>query len=321
MIIVTGGSGMIGSNIIAELNKKGYKDILLVDSLKNGKKIVNLSGLDITDYIDKVDFQKRIEKGEKFRGVEAIFHQGACSATTEWDGDYLMDNNFNCSKKILQWCSKNGISMIYASSASVYGMGTNGFTEKKKSEKPINAYAFSKLIFDNYVRKVRKDLKTQVVGLRYFNVYGLREQHKGSMASTPFHFNNQVIDSNKCNVFGEYDGYRPGEHKRDFVSVIDCVNVNLWFLENKSKHGIYNVGTGKCRTFNDVAEAVERWHKNNGKSVEKRSYIEFPEHLKGSYQSWTQADISALRSAGYESTFLELEEGINKYLDVLNKKD
>jgi ADP-L-glycero-D-manno-heptose 6-epimerase len=313
MIIVTGGAGLVGSNIVAALNARGERDILVVDHLKNGRKMRNLADLDITDYMDRDDFLARIQSGHDFGKVQAVFHEGACSATTEWDGQFIMRNNFEYSKVLLHWCQANRAQFFYASSASVYGMGENGFSESRACEKPINMYAFSKFQFDQYVRSLQGRLTSQVVGLRYFNVYGPREAHKGSMSSTPFHFNHQILTNGVARVFAGTDGYANGEQQRDFVFVDDCVAVNLWFFDHPDKSGIFNLGTGRAQSFNDVVRAVIEWH-----GCGEVEFIPFPEHLKGAYQSYTQADISALRAAGYDAPFHSVEDGVRKYLDWLN---
>lgn len=318
MIIVTGGAGLIGSNIISQLNKNGITDILVVDHLKNGRKMHNLTDLNIQDYLDRDDFLSRIHAGYDFGDINAVFHMGACSATTEWDGQFIMRNNYEYSKELLHWCQLKGSQYLYASSASVYGLAENGFKEVRSYEKPINMYAFSKFQFDQYVRSLTGKLNHQVVGLRYFNVYGPREAHKGKMSSTPFHFNNQIIADGVCKLFAGCAGYGDGEQRRDFVYVEDVANVNLWFLDNPDKSGIFNIGTGRAQSFNDVARAVTTWHEKRRNVCTSIEYIPFPEHLKGAYQSYTQADISALRAAGYNGYFHSVEEGVTKYLNWLN---
>ena len=316
MIIVTGGAGFIGSNLIHALNKRGETNILLVDNLKNGRKMHNIADLDIADYMDKADFIEKIELPGFLSNVRAVFHQGACSATTEWDGQYVMSNNYDYSKRLLRHCVAKKIPFIYASSASVYGVGKDGFRVERSCEHPINMYAYSKFQFDQYARQLLPQTTSQIVGFRYFNVYGPREQHKGAMSSTAFHFNNQVIEHKKAKLFEGCDGFGNGEQKRDFVYVDDVVDVNLWFMDHPEKSGIYNVGTGKAETFNAVAQAVISWHKQG--NIE---YIPFPEHLKGAYQSYTQADISGLRQVGYSKEFLDVKQGVNNYLDSLNCKN
>ncbi|MHB1547092.1 MAG: ADP-glyceromanno-heptose 6-epimerase, partial [bacterium] len=233
-----------------------------------------------------------------------------------WDGKFIMRNNFEYSKELLKWCQKIGSQYIYASSASVYGLGKNGFVEDRACELPINMYAYSKFQFDQYVRNIIKKAKYQIVGFRYFNVYGPRESHKGTMSSVAFHFNNQILTDGKAMLFEGTAGYGNGGQERDFIYVEDCANVNLWFMDNPDKSGIFNLGTGQARSFNDVANAVIKYH---GKG--KIEYIPFPQHLKGAYQSYTEANIAALRSIGYEKPFLSIEEGIKKYLNWLNSGD
>jgi ADP-L-glycero-D-manno-heptose 6-epimerase len=317
MIIVTGGAGLIGSNIVAGMNARGISDILVVDHLENGRKMSNLADLDIEDYLDRDDFMQRLSNGADFGNVDAVFHLGACSVTTEWDGKFIMRNNFEYSKILLHWCQQQRAQYLYASSASVYGLGEKGFREERVCERPINMYAYSKFQFDQYLRSQQSGLQTQVVGFRYFNVYGPREAHKGSMSSTPFHFNNQVRTAGVARLFEGTDGYVNGEQQRDFVYVKDCVDVNLWFLDHPEKHGIFNLGTGRAQTFNDVGNAVLAWHRQQGRQG-RIEYISFPAHLKGSYQSYTRADISALRAAGYAGEFHTVEQGVRDYLDWLN---
>jgi ADP-L-glycero-D-manno-heptose 6-epimerase len=313
MYVVTGGAGFIGSNIIHALNKIGISEIIIVDDLTNGKKIHNLADLIIADYVDSEDFIAQISQGKCKRYFKTFFHLGADSSTMEWNGKYLMKNNYEYSKKLLEFSQDNSIQFIYASSASVYGRGINGFSENIENEKPMNAYAYSKFLFDCYVRKNFDGFRSQVVGLRYFNVYGPREAHKGAMASTIYHFNNQVKENKKVRLFKGTDGIYNGEQKRDFVYVKDCAMVNLWMNENPNIYGIFNVGTGVSRTFNDVAKNVINF--NNFGEIE---YIDFPDGLIGSYQNYTCADISYLRGVGYDRQFHSIESGIQDYLTWLN---
>ncbi|ASP37736.1 ADP-glyceromanno-heptose 6-epimerase [Bacterioplanes sanyensis] len=317
MIIVTGGAGFIGSNLVKALNEQGRTDIIVVDDLSDGKQFYNISDCDIADYLDKDDFLARVKADDGILdNVEAIFHQGACSATTEWDGKFMMANNYEYSKVLLHACLAKGIQFLYASSASVYG-GSEVFKEARDHEKPLNVYGYSKWQFDQYVRRLQNSFGSQVVGFRYFNVYGPREQHKGSMASVAFHFNNQLKDAGVCKLFGGSGGYGDGEQRRDFVFVADVVKVNLWFLQHPEKSGIFNLGTGRCQSFNDVADAVLAWHQQHGLNGHKE-YVPFPDHLKGAYQSFTEADISALRAVGYSETFASVEQGVSAYMDWLN---
>lgn len=313
MIIVTGGAGMIGSNIVKSLNDNGFNDILVVDNLKDGKKFKNLVDLDITDYMDKEDFITQIMAGDDFGTIDAIFHEGACSATTEWDGKYMMMNNYEYSKEVLHFCIEREIPFLYASSAATYG-DTDTFIEEREYEGALNVYGYSKQQFDNYVRRLWADAEahgetvSQITGFRYFNVYGPREQHKGSMASVAFHLNNQMNAGEDPKLFEGSDQF-----KRDFVYVGDVAAVNLWFLEN-GVSGIYNCGTGRAEPFRAVAVAVIKHH---GKG-EVQS-IPFPEHLKGAYQEFTQADLTKLRAAGCDVEFKSVADGVAEYMAIVNK--
>lgn len=312
MIIVTGGAGFIGSNLVKGLNEQGRKDILVVDNLSDGTKFTNLADCEIADYQDKTDFLAQLKARQLPADIEAVFHLGACSATTEWDGRYMMENNYEYTKQVFHYCVEKRIPMIYASSAAVYG-GSEVFKESLENERPLNVYGYSKFLFDQYLRRHQADIQSQVVGLRYFNVYGPREAHKGSMASVAFHLNNQMHESGRVKLFAGSDGYGDGEQRRDFIYVGDTVKAKLWFLANPDKSGIFNLGTGRAQPFNDVANAVLAWHKKG-----ELEYIPFPDHLKGRYQSFTQADINALRQVGYAEPFKTVEEGVQSYLDWLN---
>lgn len=312
MLLVTGGAGFIGSNLVEALNKRGRQDILVVDNLENGIKFKNLIGLKIQDFIDKTDFLDSVAKGFfPMDKLETIFHLGACSDTTQWDGRYMMQNNFTYSKTLFECSQRHQIPMIYASSAAVYGSSTT-FAEFPEHEKPLNVYGYSKLLFDEMVRRSLTTEATQAVGLRFFNVYGPRESHKGTMASVAFHFNSQVVDSGKIRLFRGSGGYPDGEQRRDFIYVSDAADVSLWFWDHPEVSGIFNVGTGDSRPFNDMADAVISYH-----GAGKREYIDFPAHLAGKYQSYTQADLSHLRDAGCDIRFKPLEEAIPEYLKWL----
>jgi ADP-L-glycero-D-manno-heptose 6-epimerase len=317
MYIVTGGAGFIGSNMVKALNRRGISDILVVDDLKDGVKFRNLADCDIVDYVDRLDFIRRIHSGWDFGQMDgkvaAVIHEGACSATTEWDGEFIMKNNFEYTKALLLWCQEFEVPFIYASSASVYGMGPV-FAEDRQHERPLNMYAYSKFQFDQYLRRYQSALTSQVCGLRYFNVYGPREQHKGSMASVAFHFHNQILADGKVKLFAGSDGYGNGEQLRDFIHVDDAVAVKLWLLDNPDVSGIFNVGTGRAQSFNDVARAVIQHHGRG--DIE---YVPFPDPLKGRYQSYTQADVSQLREAGYTAEFMGVEQGVPKYLAWLEQ--
>lgn len=311
MIIVTGGAGFIGSNLIRQLNASGHNNILVVDDLKDGHKFTNLVSLNIADYIDKDEFIHKLSPGF-LSNVEAVFHQGACSSTTEWNGKYMMQTNYEYSKQLLEFANQQKTPFIYASSAAVYG-GSHEFKEAAEYEKPLNIYGYSKLLFDQWIRRHNSRFTIPVVGLRYFNVYGPGEAHKGSMSSVAYHFNEQIKTEGICRLFAGSDGYANGEQKRDFIYVDDVVKVNLWFLDHQQHSGIFNVGTGKAQTFNEVAESVIAWHQQG-----KMEYIPFPKHLQGAYQSYTQADISALRKIGYRQDFVNVEIGVKSYLDRIN---
>ncbi len=312
MIIVTGGAGFIGSNLVKALNQRGRQDIIVVDDLKDGRKFRNLVDCQIADYLDREDFLDMIGQGIFDNvDIEVIFHQGACSTTTEWDGRYMMAVNYDYSKSLLHFCQDKHIPFIYASSAAVYG-DNQTFIEDLRHESPLNVYGYSKFLFDQYVRKQQSKQKAQVVGLRYFNVYGPNEQHKAGMASVAYHLHSQLLSGNKVQLFAGYDGYGNGEQTRDFIYVGDAVKVNLWFWDNPDKSGIFNCGTGRSQPFKDVANAVIDFHQRG--TIE---YIPFPDKLKGCYQSFTQADISALRNAGYNQPFLTVEQGVHTYLKAL----
>lgn len=313
MIVVTGGAGFIGSNLVKGLNARGRDDILVVDDLHQGDKFKNLLALDIKDYIDKDDFLAALVAGKyDSEAVEAVFHDGACSDTMEYNGKYMMDTNYIYSKELLHFCQRRRIPFIYASSASVYGGGENGFSEKPACEWALNVYAFSKLQFDRYVRRILPEATAQIVGLRYFNVYGPQENHKGRMASVAFHFFHQLKKDGVVRLFKGTEGYCDGEQRRDFVYVKDVVDVNLFFYDNPAKSGIFNCGTGRANTFNAVAKAAVK--ALGGGKIE---YIDFPETLKGKYQNFTEADLTHLKAAGYDKPFTELDAAVADYYRYL----
>jgi ADP-L-glycero-D-manno-heptose 6-epimerase len=323
MIIVTGAAGFIGSNLVKALNARGVTDILAVDNLTRSEKMPNLADCEIADYLDKQDFIARIRADAVKGEVSAVLHQGACSDTMESDGRYMMENNYRYSLDLMAWCGRRAVPYIYASSASVYGAG-RVFRESREHEGPLNVYGYSKFLFDQVVRRRFDGRKAQVAGFRYFNVYGQREAHKGRMASVSFHFFNQFLEEGKVRLFEGSDGFGPGEQVRDFVSVEDVVKVNLFFLDHPEISGIFNVGTGRAQTFNDVACAtVNAVRRSRGEAPLTLSqlrdagvieYIAFPPQLVGKYQSFTQADVSALRQAGYAEPFLSVEEGVGRYV-------
>ncbi|MCR3755897.1 MAG: ADP-L-glycero-D-mannoheptose 6-epimerase [Sodalis sp. Psp] len=307
MIIVTGGAGFIGSNIIKKLNQIGYNDILVVDNLKNGTKYVNLVDLNISHYMDKENFIASIVAGADFGDIDVVFHEGACSSTAEWDGKYMMNNNYQYSKDLLNYCIKRAIPFLYASSAAIYGSRMENFIEDQQYEQPLNVYGYSKFLFDQYVRIFLKKTKSQICGFRYFNVYGPREGHKGSMASVAFHLNNQINSGENPKLFAGSEGF-----KRDFIYVSDVAAINVWFWK-KSVSGIFNCGTGQAESFKAVADIVLEHHKKG-----QLEYVPFPEKLKGHYQTYTQADLTQLRASGYDAPSKTVSEGVAEYLRWLN---
>ena len=328
MIIVTGGAGFIGSNIVKGLNELGRDDILIVDNLTNMVKFKNIQGLKAMDYLDKNDFLQRVQEGKLDREkIEVIFHEGACSDTMETDGRYMMENNFRYSQDMLDWCLDQEVQFLYASSAATYGASPE-FREERACEAPLNVYGYSKFLFDQIVRQRLPQAMSQVVGFRYFNVYGPRESHKGRMASVAFHHYNQFRADGKVRLFEGCDGYANGEQKRDFVYVGDVAKVNLYFLDHPEKSGIFNLGTGRAQSFNELAAAnVNSCRALSGAAKESLDalrqqgfieYIPFPEALKGKYQSFTQADLSCLRAAGYDAPFASVEEGVAQYVQWLD---
>ena len=329
-IVVTGAAGFIGSNLIKGLNTRGMTDIIAVDDLSQGDKFINLADLQIADYVDREHFYHHFALGT-YGQVEAVFHQGACSDTMEQNGKYMLANNYTVSVELFQACQKRATRLIYASSAATYG-GSDTFIEEPRCEQPLNVYGYSKLLFDQRMRREcgnrfernQVGKLSQVVGFRYFNVYGPREQHKARMASVAFHQFNQFRAEGRVKLFGPYDGYEAGQQMRDFVYIDDVVAVNLWFFDNPETSGIFNLGTGRAQPFNDVACAVVNgMRQQQGQLALSLSdmvqqglieYIEFPAALRGKYQSYTQADLGALRSAGCDHAFLDVGTGIAKYL-------
>ena len=324
-VAVTGAAGMIGANLVHGLNAMGIDDVIAVDDLTDGPKYRNLLGARLSDYFDKRDFYARFANGE-FGRLDAVFHEGACSDTMEHDGRYMMDTNYRCSKELLDAAQAQGTRLLYASSAATYG-GSASFREEPEFEQPLNVYGYSKLLFDNVVRRILPTSRAQVVGFRYFNVYGPREQHKARMASVAFHHVNQFRETGKVRLFGEYGGYAPGQQSRDFVFVDDVVAVNLWFLEHPECSGVFNLGTGRAQPFNDVAAAVvnaERTRRGEAAlpldALVRQGlieYIEFPAALVGKYQSFTQADLRRLRATGCHHAFADVAAGVQAYTDWL----
>ena len=326
MILVTGAAGFIGANLVKGLNGRGVTDILAVDNLTRADKFRNLTDCDIADYWDKEAFLEALVAGDFDGEIDVVFHNGACSDTMGADGRYMMDNNYRYSLTLLDWCQAEGVRYVYASSAAVYGAGPE-FREDRACERPLNVYGYSKFLMDQVVRRRREALRAQVVGLRYFNVYGPREAHKGRMASVAFHCFNQFRAEGRVKLFEGSAGYAPGEQRRDFVSVEDVVRVNLWLLDHPEVSGIFNLGTGRSQPFNDVACAtINALRQRAGEGTLTLAqmqtqglieYIPFHEGLRDKYQSFTEADQTALRAAGYDAPFLTVEQGVARYVNWL----
>ncbi|MBP6645202.1 MAG: ADP-glyceromanno-heptose 6-epimerase [Burkholderiaceae bacterium] len=328
-VVVTGAAGFIGSNIVQGLNARGITDVICVDDLTQGDKFRNLADLKVADYVDAGDFYTRFANGH-YGKVEAVFHEGACSDTMETNGQYMMKNNFTLSCDLFTACQNQNTRLLYASSAATYG-GSDTFRESPEFEKPLNVYGYSKLLFDQWLRRnigARfQGASTQTAGFRYFNVYGPREQHKGRMASVAFHQFNQFKADGKVKLFGEYGGYGAGGQMRDFVFIDDVVAVNLWFFDNPNQSGIFNLGTGRAQPFNDVALAVvNSLHAvPSVLSLEQAvaqgliEYIGFPDALRGKYQSYTQADLGALRATGCIHAFADVATGVKAYMANLSQ--
>ena len=332
-IVVTGAAGFIGSNIVKGLNARGIDNIIAVDDLTLGEKFRNLADLKIADYVDAADFYDMFTQGA-FGEVEAVFHEGACSDTMQSNGKFMLFNNYTLSCQLFEACSKSGTRLLYASSAATYG-GSDTFREEPVFERPLNVYGYSKLLFDQRMRRecgvhferLAAIKGAQVVGFRYFNVYGPREQHKGRMASVAFHQFHQFALEGRVKLFEAYGGYAAGAQMRDFVFIDDVVAVNLWFLEHPEISGIFNLGTGRAQPFNDVADAVvNTLRASMGKAALTHQalltdglieYVNFPESLRGKYQCYTQADLSALRGAGCHHVFADVQGGVANYVDCL----
>ena len=325
--VVTGAAGFIGSRLVAALNRRGVREIIAVDNLAQSAKFTNLVGCDLADYVDQAQFLTTLDRLEG--SVEAVFHQGACSDTMESDGRFMMENNYEYSRRLLDWCQDEEVPFLYASSAAVYGAGRT-FTEDRANETPLNVYAYSKFLFDQVVRRRLPGRTSQIVGLRYFNVYGPNEAHKGRMASVALHADRQFAAEGRVRLFVGSDGFADGEQRRDFVHVDDVANVNLHFLEHPEVSGVYNCGTGRAQSFNDVATAVintvrEAQGEPRLATAELVSrglieYIPFPAQLEGKYQSFTEANLAQLRATGYPGEFMTVEQGVAAYVRELRGK-
>lgn len=324
-VVVTGAAGFIGSNLVKGLNARGIDRIIAVDDLSQGDKFKNLADLQLFDYQDATDFYAKFEAGY-FGKVEAVFHEGACSDTMEQNGRYMMDNNYRVSCQLAHACQAQGTRLLYASSAATYG-GSTVFSESPEHEKPLNVYGYSKLLFDQRMRQLHgtrfENSPHQLVGFRYFNVYGPREQHKGRMASVAYHQFHQFQAENQVKLFGEYGGYAAGGQERDFVYIDDVVAINLWFFDHPHLKGLFNLGTGRAQAFNDVALTVVHALADSGltlnQAVEQNRivYTSFPDALRGKYQCYTQADLSWLRRVGCEHTFADVASGVGRYMHYL----
>ena len=325
-IVVTGAAGFVGANLVRALNERAFTDIVAVDNLTRADKCVNLADCDIAEFVDKEEFLARIAEGEFDDDVGAVLHQGACSDTMESDGRYMMRNNYRYSVTLLEHCQDNDIPFLYASSASVYGAGPV-FRESRDHEAPLNVYGYSKFLFDQHVRRLLPERTAQIAGFRYFNVYGPRERHKGRMASVAMHFFDQYRSAGRVQLFEGSGGFDAGEQRRDFVYVDDVVAANLWFLEHPEASGIFNVGTGRASTYNAMAaaviNAVDRRAGRPARDVDELvrdgaiANVPFPPALAGKYQSRTEADLAALRAAGYDAPFAGVEEGVGRYVERL----
>jgi ADP-L-glycero-D-manno-heptose 6-epimerase len=325
-IVVTGAAGFIGANLVKALNDRGETRIIAVDNLTRADKVANLVDCEIAEYVDKDEFLGRLADGDFDDDIAAVLHQGACSDTMETDGRYMMRNNYGYSVALLDWCQNNDVPFLYASSAAVYG-GSGAFREERAFEAPLNVYGYSKFLFDQYVRRMLPERLAQIAGFRYFNVYGPREQHKGRGSSVAWHFHNQYRSEGCVRLFEGSGGYAAGDQRRDFVAVEDVVKVNLDFLDHPERSGIFNLGSGTATTFNTVAATtvnacraaagVPRQSVAELVAAGVITYIPFPPALAGKYQSFTEADLTRLRAAGYRAPMLSVEDGVARYVERL----
>jgi ADP-L-glycero-D-manno-heptose 6-epimerase len=310
MYLVTGGAGFVGSHLVKALNDRGITEVLVVDDMTRGDKFANLRDCTIADYMDKQELRAALQRGALDGHVRAVLHQGACTNTLESNGRYLMDNNFTFSKELLRFALREEVPFVYASSAAVYGLDPDS-REDQGAERPLNAYGWSKLVFDQHVRRALAGARSTVVGLRYFNVFGPREAQKGRMASMVHQIWRQLAETGRARLFEGTDGYGDGEQRRDFVFVEDVVRVNLFFAQGAPRRGVWNVGSGQSRSFNDVARAIIAL-----RGAGEVEYVPFDPALRGKYQSFTEADLRGLRGAGYVAPFTSLEDGIAESVDA-----
>jgi ADP-L-glycero-D-manno-heptose 6-epimerase len=311
MIIITGGAGFIGSCLLADLNAAGFKDVVIVDQLGTGEKWRNLVGKQYSDFLAKDDFRELFNSTTDLGEVNTVFHLGACSSTTEKDADYLMDNNYRYSKELFLWARDVGARFIYASSGATYGDGSLGYddTELNKN-KPLNMYGYSKQLFDEWL--ILNNFESEVAGIKFFNVYGPNEYHKGEMASVVYKQFASVHGGSALKLFRSFkEGYKDGEQKRDFIYVKDCIKVLRFFQDNPDKNGIFNLGSGKARSWNDLAAALF----SATKKKENIQYVDMPTELLGKYQYFTEANVGKLRASGYTEEFYSLERGVNDYVE------
>jgi ADP-L-glycero-D-manno-heptose 6-epimerase len=314
MIVVTGGAGFIGSRLVKALNARGHKNILVVDDLSQGAKFSNLVDCHIADYCDKQDFLQQIKQSANFaEPIEVIFHQGACSDTMEWDGVFMMQNNYEYSKALLHYCVAHALPLIYASSAAVYGC-TDNFSEQAAQLRPLNLYGYSKLLFDHYVQGLLDSADSQIVGLRYFNVYGPGEDHKGKMMSVVRHFINQLHAENKITIFSDIPNCAPGAQQRDFIFIDDVVKLNLWLWDNPQVSGIYNAGTGVATDFQQIAQSLIELHGSG-----EICYQPIAQHLREHYQIFTQANLQHATRSGLPTASTNIQQGITNYFQACMK--
>jgi ADP-L-glycero-D-manno-heptose 6-epimerase len=318
MIVVTGGAGFIGSALIWRLNEQGKKNIFVVDELGTTEKWKNLPGLNFQDFINKDDFIDKIENHFNY-GISAILHMGANSSTTEKDADHLLKNNYQYTQKLAEYSLKNNVRFIYASSAATYGDGNSGFDDNEENLeilKPLNMYGYSKSIFDVWAKKQK--ILDKIAGLKYFNVYGPNEYHKGDMRSVVHKAFEQIRNTGKVKLFKSYHpDYKDGEQKRDFIYIKDAVDMTLWFLDNPDKNGIYNIGSGKARSWNDLVKAIFSAMDRQA-NIE---YIDMPENLVEKYQYFTEAKLDKIKKAGFTISLHSLENGVTDYVKNYLMKD